>query len=563
MCGILGSGMWPLACALKELFLLNNKNIDIFGCDLKDPSSVKIKLANELNIKIFKENNKVCDLLSKINKDHKIVMIFTHAASKDHILKKFAKDNNLPICSREHALKTLSNLCENKLIVTGSCGKTTTTGILSHIINKNYNVLSIIGGGLLNHNGNSHLLQIKNPKTLFKDNIEILKNISFVAEACEAAGMQKFLHPDIGIITSIDDDHLDELKTMKNLINSMIDFANNCQKFIILNARCPNSMKLAKLIDHKKLIIINHPLSAIDSHCDINTDTNTANKTTQKSIANQKNINFINNKPVISFNLKTIQSFKSTTSFFLSCHDPFDQKKCFNSEFFLKIMGEFNALNCAFAIAASLYNFDFLEIKTIKNNLLDFLGMQRRLQVLWDFNNQIIINDYAHNPEKINSCLLSIKKAYKNCFIEAIFEPHKLSRIIARADDFAKSLKHANSILICDVYHPQSGITYKKANKKAINQKKIIENENLQLLIKKIKSHNIHGTDGCTVKKLLSFNQTRQQLSTNIDKRYFCRVIVIMGAGRSNHVCDNLLKNLPSSNKKTKQRNTKNNLKTI
>jgi UDP-N-acetylmuramate--alanine ligase len=84
----------------------------------------------------------------------------------------------------------------------------------------------------------------------------------------------------------------------------------------------------------------------------------------------------------------------------------------------------------------------------------DFSGVRRRMEhtyVSKDHNRQVI-DDYSHNPGKIEACILSLRESWKEHKILAVFQPHRFSRLRNDFDAFARSLGAADDIIVLPVF---------------------------------------------------------------------------------------------------------------
>lgn len=103
-------------------------------------------------------------------------------------------------------------------------------------------------------------------------------------------------------------------------------------------------------------------------------------------------------------------SLKSTESTF----------KIDNIEFFLPISGLHNIENVVSAVAA-VSQFG-VSLKDVSTSLKKYRGVERRFDIYKSKNGGVVIDDYAHNPEKIRAAILSAKLI--NSKITAVFQPH-------------------------------------------------------------------------------------------------------------------------------------------
>ena len=184
--GIGGIGMSGLA------LIMNSLGFKIQGSDLLDN-----KYLNNLrkkNIPIYLKHNKK-------NIKNCTVLVVSSAIKKTNPEYIEAKKLNLPIYKRGELLGHIVSLMKN-IVVTGSHGKTTTTSILSNILNYAKLDPTIINGGVLNSIGSSAKLG---------------KSEWSLIESDESDGSFLQIPFNYAIITNIDSEHLDYYKNIKNL----------------------------------------------------------------------------------------------------------------------------------------------------------------------------------------------------------------------------------------------------------------------------------------------------------------------------------------------------------
>ena len=118
-------------------------------------------------------------------------------------------------------------------------------------------------------------------------------------------------------------------------------------------------------------------------------------------------------------------------------------------EFKIPLIGNHNILNSLASIGVC-YHLD-IDTKIIKEGLKTFEGVGRRLNKLYD-KEIIIFDDYAHHPTEIKATLSSIKLAYKDRRIIAIFQPHRYSRTELLLNYFKDAFEYADNLIITDIY---------------------------------------------------------------------------------------------------------------
>lgn len=206
-----------------------------------------------------------------------------------------------------------------------------------------------------------------------------------VIEADESDGSIALYSPYIGVLTNVSLDH----KPISETIPLFSDFLNRSQKGIVINADCIYTPQLT--LTHANII----SFSAAGQKATLSTE------------------NVIYDSTGIRFVLRG-QSY----------HLPF--------------IGKHNLENALAAIGACLH----LEISVEEsiNALQTFLGTKRRLQTIGTINGITVIDDYAHNTEKIKASLSALQLHKGRLFV--IYQPHGFSPLRIMKDDLIHLLQN-------------------------------------------------------------------------------------------------------------------------
>lgn len=202
--GIKGSGMSALAQILYDL------NYIVRGCDIAKYCFTEEKLL---------EKDIIIDDLDDIelNNNYTYIIGNSFKNKKEH---KIIKNNKFKL---ELYNDFIDSFFKNyyKICITGTHGKTTTTKLISNMIDNN-DVISLIGDGT----------------GYAKTNAKY-----FIFEGCEYKNTFLKYNPDLLIINNIDLDHIDYFKDINQVINSFQKLLNKTPK-VILNNNCKNSKEL-------------------------------------------------------------------------------------------------------------------------------------------------------------------------------------------------------------------------------------------------------------------------------------------------------------------------------
>ena len=409
--GIGGIGMSSIAR------YYNNLGNKIMGYD-RVKSDIVEMLSKE-GIKVF--NNTDISLIPQNFRSQDVIVIYTSAISHNNLYLKYFISNNNKIFKRS---EILGKITENTfcIAVAGTHGKTTTSAILTHLFYKCEESFQSFLGGIL-----------KGYETNF---ISTGSKYSIVeADEYDRSFLQ--LKPQIGMITSIEKDHLDIYGDFKSLKEAFNLFTNNISGMIFYSSEIEGLKGLSYSINSKtNYYATNISVEENGYRFDLIAPNN----------------EYIN----IEFNQ----------------------------------IGSHNLLNAvgAFSIAHYLG----LDENKLIEALADFKGVNRRMDV-FRLGNKIVIDDYAHHPSEINAVLNSIKDKYKDLEVGVIFQPHLFSRTKDLLDDFAKVLSKFDEVYLLDIYpareEPIEGINSNVLLEKIICKKKdIIKIESINQKIESIES---------------------------------------------------------------------------
>ena len=254
---------------------------------------------------------------------------------------------------------------------------------------------------ILNHNRLNTTAFIGGIANNFDSNLLLgkPKDSILVVEADEFDRSFLQLHPDVSIIGSIDADHLDIYGDKEHLIESFNDFAKLTKRNVIvregLEVEAWNKITYGFGDDCKYQIILGN-------------------------------------------------SGSGYTMFYIKGEGQ-DKFKII-----MPLAGIHNVLNATAAfIAARRIG---VSRNAIAEALHTFMGVKRRFDVRINTEKYCYIDDYAHHPEEIRSCLQAIRDFYPNRRLTLVFQPHLYSRTRDFMDEFAEVLSTADELILLDSY---------------------------------------------------------------------------------------------------------------
>jgi len=115
----------------------------------------------------------------------------------------------------------------------------------------------------------------------------------------------------------------------------------------------------------------------------------------------------------------------------------------------LRQPGRHNVQNATAAAAMALEL--GVSFEDVAGALARFPGAHRRLEFLGVFQGAAVYDDYAHHPTKVRATLQAAREMRHRRLI-VVFQPHRYSRLAALIEDFSRSFRDADRVLVVDVY---------------------------------------------------------------------------------------------------------------
>jgi UDP-N-acetylmuramate--alanine ligase len=303
-----------------------------------------------------------------------------------------ARELGLPIIPRAEMLAELMRI-KYSIAVSGAHGKTSTTSMISQILNTAGLDPTVIIGGLL---------QGLDTNALHGSGDFI------VAEADESDGSFLKYAPAIAAVTNIDLEHLDFYKDIEDIKDKFVQFINSIP-FYGLAILCLDNEHIQNILPRIK---VRHTTYGMTAQSDLQA----------------RDISFDNGRARFSVYSK--------------------KKKL--GEILLNIAGQHNILNAMAGVATGLeLNIPF---KTIKKALEEIQGVKRRLETKGKKKGITVMDDYGHHPTEIMATLTAVRESYPDKRLIVVFQPHRYSRTQALFDDFTRSFYESDVLLVLPIY---------------------------------------------------------------------------------------------------------------
>ena len=382
--GVGGSGMFPI------VQILLSQGYAISGSDNNPGETLDAERAMGVTVYMGQrpENLKGAELV-----------VYSAAIMEDNPELVAARQMGVPVVERSEMLGLLTRHYSDCICVSGTHGKTTTTAMLTQILDgAGLDPTAVIGGKLpaIGGSGRAGSSSI------------------MTCEACEFVDTFLHLAPDYAVILNVDADHLDYFGTLENIIKSFHKFAGMATKAILYNGDDPNTCKAVEGLAQPKT-----------------------------TFGWKEDNDF--------YPANIVQKGGVKCGFDLMCRG----ENLGHIE--LNVPGQHNILNAVAAAAAALAV--GATPAQIQEHLPQFRGAHRRFEVLGQVNGVTIADDYAHHPAELKVTLEAAKEMDFNR-VWAVFQPFTYSRTALLLEDFAKVLPIADRVVLSAIMGAREVNTY-------------------------------------------------------------------------------------------------------
>jgi UDP-N-acetylmuramate--alanine ligase len=416
--GIGGIGMSAIARYFCEI------GIDVWGYD-KTPTPLTDKLLQEgvLGISFKDQLDQIPELFIGAPKEESLVIYTPAIPAKNAILNYFISEN-YEVLKRSLLLGMITQKSFN-ISIAGTHGKTTTTAMLSHLLNHGDKAFTAFLGGISsNFNSNYFRSRPISEETKYT-----------ITEADEYDRSFLKLSPQIAGITSMDADHLDIYGKKESIVSGFNDFAS----------LVPDSGHLFYLASLKENL---EQLTCSTNSYGIG-----------EGQIQAQNVRIENGYFIFDLNSESLKI----------------------NDLRMGLPGLHNIENAL--LASAIADKIGINANEIRRGLETFKGVKRRFEHIVRGQSKVFIDDYAHHPTELKNIIASVKMLYPNKKILGVFQPHLYSRTRDFMDQFANELSQLDSLILLDIYpareEPIEGITSEALSHKVSCEKSLVRKEDL------------------------------------------------------------------------------------
>jgi UDP-N-acetylmuramate--alanine ligase len=323
--------------------------------------------------------------------DAKTVVV-SSAIDADNPEVRAAHERGLEVVRRGALLALLMGE-RRGIAIAGTHGKTTTTAMLAAVLEAGRLDPTVVVGGERSDTGS---------------NARDGAGEWFLAESDESDGSFLDLHPEIGVVTNVENDHVASNAEFERLVASFGKFLANIPAHGLALVGVDEARGVALAAQTRAARTRTYGLSA------------TAGLTAR----------------AISF-----------SGFGSSCTLALDGKTL--GELRLVVPGAINVRNALPAVAVGLEL--GLSFGTIAAALATFTGVRRRFEILARTPRMTVVDDYAHHPTAVAATIEAARAGCSGALIVA-FQPHRYTRTAYLATEFAQALQRADRVILTGVY---------------------------------------------------------------------------------------------------------------
>jgi UDP-N-acetylmuramate--alanine ligase len=340
-------------------------------------------------------------------------VVITAAVKPDNPELVQARQQGCEVYKYAQMLGQLMNRYQG-IAVSGTHGKSTTSGWLSYLLRRSGIDASFIIGAVVSQLGSSS---------------GVGDSPYFVAEACEYDRSFLNLRPTMAAVLNIEADHLDYYKDEAEIVEAFRQFMGGVafEGTVVANGQDRNVLEVIKALrpDVECLTF------GMEESC--------------------------------SYYAKDLELVDGLYRF-----DVFGQGQ-FLGRAGISLPGRHNVMN-ALAVVAMARRIG-VPMKTILQGLPEFRGVDRRLTLRGRAGQVTVLDDYAHHPTEIRASLSGIRELYKPRRLWCVFQPHQYSRTRFLLEDFAESFKLADVTVVPEIYFVRDS----QENRQAVNAQVLVD----------------------------------------------------------------------------------------
>lgn len=367
--------------------LLHGRGVAVSGSDSADSAMVAALRAEGLRVWVGHD----AAYLDGVD-----TVVVSTAIREDNVELAAARRLGLRVLHRAQALAVAVGGMRT-IAIAGANGKTTTTAmVVTALRHAGLDPTYAIGGELVDGATNAHL---------GAGGLAVL-------EADESDGSFVVYRPEVGVVTSVQPDHLDVYGTVEAVAAGYRAFVTTIRPggLLVVCADDPGAARLGEWAAGRGLRVVSYGRSAGSSW-----------QVTDLSAVGTRSSALVRGAGG-------------------------------SHRLALAVPGWFNVLNATAALAACCDGFG-VDTRAVLAGLGAFAGTRRRFERKGEAAGVVVVDDYAHNPAKVAAVVDAGRGAVADGgALVVCFQPHLYSRTRDFAAEFGQALAGADVVVVLDVY---------------------------------------------------------------------------------------------------------------
>jgi UDP-N-acetylmuramate--alanine ligase len=377
--GIGGIGMAGLA------ELLHAQGFEVTGSDLREGPTVERLRALGVPVAIGHDADAVGSAQAVVR---------SSAIPEANPELERARARGLPIVRRGALLAEVMRT-KDGIAIAGSHGKTTTSAMISHVLETaGLDPTALIGGRVPRAGG-------------FSSPVKLGHGDLLVAEVDESDGSFLWTRPVLAVVTNADPEHLDHYGSREALLDAFVRFANAVPFWgaAVLGIDHPGIAEILPRVEARRVTF------GQAAEADLRVESIEA--------AGRR------------------QRFRARLG------------EAGHFDFEIPVPGRHNVLNALAAIGVGLE----LDVAPaiLAEGLASFPGVSRRFERKGECRGIEVVDDYAHHPAEIRATLAAARGLHEGR-LTAIFQPHRYTRTRDCWSEFVMAFGEADRVVVADVY---------------------------------------------------------------------------------------------------------------
>ncbi len=337
-------------------------------------------------------------------------VIYSSAIIESNAEKQAAQEKGIPCFHRAQLLAHFVNRARFSIAVSGTHGKSTTSALIAHILDRlGHNPTAILGAVYPGFGS----------EAAGGSNVRLGDEDLIVVEADESDGSFTLCHPTVAVVLNVEAEHLENYQDSEEALwQAFEEFASNADE-IVLNA--DDVLLCDRLDDERGEWALRY---AIQAEANLSVDDIRTQEGKQEFDLTA------DNKPMGTFSLP--------------------------------LPGRHNISNALAAIGAAWLfwldgqqgddvQFREEDVSVIARHLETFQGIKRRFEKVGQAADVLVYNDYAHHPTEVAATLQGAREFLKRP-LTVVFQPHRFSRTAQMGSAFGPSFERARTVIITELY---------------------------------------------------------------------------------------------------------------